>query len=181
MRSRYRVLESKGIHFITSTTVQWLPVFTSDKYFRLFINSLKYCQKYKDLKIYAYVILDNHFHMIVSANNLSNTIQSLKRFTAQNIISLAEKQSKEWLLNQLSYYKKGHKLNCRHQIWQEGFYPEYIMSDKMLFQKINYIHNNPVKRGYVDKPEYWKYSSARNIILDDHSIIELDSLPVLLI
>jgi hypothetical protein len=44
----------------------------------------------------------------------------------------------------------------------------------MLFQKIEYIHYNPVKRGYVDEPEYWRYSSARNYLNDDHTIIEVD-------
>ena len=47
----------------------------------------------------------------------------------------------------------------------------------MLRQKIVYIHNNPVRRGYVDAPEHWRYSSARNYECDDHSVLEIDPLP----
>jgi REP element-mobilizing transposase RayT len=181
MRSRYKITQNDGLHFITSTTIEWIPVFTSDNQFKIFIDSVKFCQKHKNLKVYAYVILENHFHMIVSGNNLSNTIQSLKRYTTQQIIKLSEKQSKKWLLNQLSFYKKRHKIQSKNQLWQEGFHPELIFNDRMLIQKIEYIHYNPVKRGVVDRPEYWKYSSARNFILDDHSVITLDMLPILLI
>jgi REP element-mobilizing transposase RayT len=49
-----------------------------------------------------------------------------------------------------------------HQVWQEGFHPKQIIGDSMMIQKIEYIHNNPVKRGFVDFPEDWRYSSARN-------------------
>jgi hypothetical protein len=47
----------------------------------------------------------------------------------------------------------------------------------MLNQKTDYIHTNPVRRGYIDVPEHWRYSSARNYYLDDHSVLEIDPLP----
>lgn len=84
---------------------------------------------------------------------------------------------KKWLLNQLAYYKKRHKIHSDHQVWQEGYHPELILSPEMLRQKLDYIHYNPVKRGYVAAPEHWLYSSARNHVLGDDSIIELDPLP----
>ena len=174
MRSRYKITEEDGLYFISSTIVEWIPVFTSVNYFEILIDSMKHCQKNKNLKIYAFVILENHFHMIVVSERLLRTIQSLKRHTAQEIIMAVENQEKKWLLNQLAFYKKRHKIHSAHQIWQEGFHPELILNDKMLIQKFDYIHQNPVKKGYVDKPEHWRYSSARNFILDDHSVIELD-------
>ena len=48
-----------------------------------------------------------------------------------------------------------------YQVWQEGSHPQEIYGEKMLIQKIEYIHNNPVRRGYVDEAGYWRYSSAR--------------------
>lgn len=45
-----------------------------------------------------------------------------------------------------------------------------------LFQKIEYVHNNPVRKGYVEAPEYWTYSSARNYISNDDSVIEIQKL-----
>ena len=83
---------------------------------------------------------------------------------------------KEWLLNQLAFYKKKHKTASTFQVWQEGFHPQLLFDDEVLAQKVDYIHFNPVKRGFVESPEYWRYSSARNYLKEDHSIIEIDSL-----
>ena len=68
------------------------------------------------------------------------------------------------LLKQLSFYKSEHKKNRNYQVWQEGSHPEMILSEKMFQAKLEYIHNNPVKRGYVDQPDHWRYSSARNYL-----------------
>ena len=78
------------------------------------------------------------------------------------------------MLNQLEFYKKKHKKNSLYQVWQEGTHPELIQTEKMLFQKIEYIHYNPVLRGYVDASEHWRYSSARNYLDDHYSIIDVD-------
>ncbi len=90
----------------------------------------------------------------------------------------ALKKEIETLHDELAYYKKRHKTKSDHQVWQEGYHPELIESDGMLRQKMEYIHNNPVKRGLVAAPEHWLYSSARNYLVGDSSVIELDTLPV---
>ena len=48
------------------------------------------------------------------------------------------------------------------RVWQEGLQPKLIQNDATMISKINYIHHNPVKRGYVDEAIHWRYSSARN-------------------
>ena len=174
MRDRYKIVEKDGIHFLTSTINEWLPVFTSQTYFELIIDSLKFYIENKYFRLYAYVIVENHFHMIVSSPHLSETVASLRKYTARKIIRQLEKDQKFWLLNQLAFYKKRHKKRSRYQIWQEGIHPEFIQTGRMLCQKLDYIHYNPVLRGYVDLPEHWRYSSARNYLYDDHSIIEVD-------
>ena len=178
MRSRYKITEEDGVYFVTSTITEWLPVFTSREYFEIVVDALRFCQEKKALMLYAYVILENHFHLVVSGSDLSNIMQSLKRHTSRQIIQVLKTHRKEWLLNQLAFYKKKYKSESTYQVWQEGFHPELIQSDDMLVQKIEYIHYNPVKRGYVDEAEYWRYSSARNFVLNDHSVIRLASLSV---
>ena len=178
MRSRYKISEENGFYFATSTITEWLPVFTSERYFEIIVSSLQFCIENKGLKLYAYVILDNHFHLVVSAPDLSKTMTSMKKFTAHEIIKQLKEDKKEWLLNQLAYYKKRHKKGSIHQVWQEGFHPQLLVTEEMLIQKINYLHKNPVKRGFVDSPEYWRFSSARNYLLNDHSIIEVEVLSV---
>jgi putative transposase len=180
MRSRYKITDKDGIYFITSTIVEWIPVFTGKPYFELLIQSFARfaCRENKGLRLFGYVILDNHFHAIVGGSNLSRIMADLKKFTAKTILAQLQHDNKAWLLNQLAYYKKRHKTESDYQVWQEGYHPELIISEEMLLQKLDYIHYNPVKRGYVAAPEHWLYSSARNFVLGDHSIIELDSLPV---
>ena len=66
------------------------------------------------------------------------------------------------ILDQLKFYKKAHKTESQYQLWQEGYQPKLIQGEKMFIDRINYIHQNPVKRGYVDEPKHWRYSSARD-------------------
>jgi len=66
------------------------------------------------------------------------------------------------LLKQLAFYKLKHKTASNYQFWQEGTHPQQIINEQMMLQKLDYIHYNQVKRGYVDLPEHWRYSSARD-------------------
>ena len=177
MRSRYKIIEEKCIYFITSTIVEWIPVFTSEPYFKIIIESIRFCQINKGLKVFAYVIMDNHFHLIVSDEKLSDIISSLKKHTAKKIIEQLQSDKKLWLLNQIKYYKKKYKKYSTYQIWQEGFHPQLISSIEMLDQKIEYVHFNSVKRGFVISPEDWKYSSANNRDLNGETILRIDELP----
>ena len=178
MRSRYKIIQKEGIYFVTSTTVEWIPIFTTRKYFDIIIQSLKFCKKHKGLKLYAFVILDNHFHLIVSAPELSDTLASLKMFTAKEIVMQLKQDNKQWLLNQLAFYKKINKTKSDYQVWQEGVHPEWILNNEMLIQKAQYIHYNPVRRGLVEMSEHWLYSSSRNYLLNDHSVIQIDEMLV---
>lgn len=132
---------------------------------RIIINSLRYCGDNKGLKIFAYVVMDNHVHLIVSGPNLPLIMKDFKSYTAREIIKTAECEKREWLLNQLRYYKRLHKIESEHQVWQEGFHPQMITTEEMLRQKLEYIHNNPLRRKLVERPEHWNYSGASNYIL----------------
>jgi REP element-mobilizing transposase RayT len=160
MRSRYRVHDSSLPHFVTCTILEWLPVFTTGSMCDLLVESLRFCQQEKDLKIPAWVILDNHFHAILGAPDLGNVLGQLKRFTAARILEELRSQLREWLLNQLHFYCARHKTLSEHQVWQEGSHPQSIRSDQVMQQKRDYIHLNSVRRGLVSLPEHWRYSSA---------------------
>jgi REP-associated tyrosine transposase len=176
MRSRYKIIDEENLYFITSTVQKWIPVFTCEKYFNILIESFRYSQREKNLKVYSYVILDNHFHSIVSSENIKQTLASLKSFTARTIIDQLKIDKKDWLLNQLHYYKVKYKTNSEYQFWQEGFHPQIIYSEKVFRQKTEYIHNNPVRRGLVTEPQYWRFSSAASCILGLQGDLEIDML-----
>lgn len=78
------------------------------------------------------------------------------------MLDVLKAQGAERTLKQLAFYKKAHKTDREYQVWEEGSHPQQIQSDEMMRQKIEYIHNNPVKRGYIDNPVHWRNSSARN-------------------
>jgi len=176
MRSRYKIVDPDEIYFLTCTIVEWIPAIVGADACGIVIDALRFCRENKGLRIYAYVIMENHIHLIAEAPELNRTLQSFKRHTARELIQHCERTKKAWLLNQFAYFKKAHKRASKHQVWQEGIYPKLIRSDAMLTQKITYIHDNPVRRGWVDAPEHWRYSSARNYILGDHSVLEIDLL-----
>ena len=175
MRSRYQFEDGKGLYFITSTIVEFIPVFTSDTYFNIVTDSLSYCRNKKEVEIIAYVIMDNHFHLLIYSDQLSNKIKSIKRYTAREIIKQAKQDGKEWLLNQFSFYKKSYKRKSKYQVWQEGVHPKLIQNMEMARQKMDYIHYNPVRKGLVKKPEAWVYSSASNYVTGE-GIIEIDKI-----
>jgi len=160
IRTRYRILEPDHAHFVTSTVVEWLPVFTSSACCDILVCSFEHCREHKGLRIHAWVILDNHFHAIVAGQELANTLRDLKRFTSRVLLEQIRAEGRDWLLNQLAYYRAAHKSTSAHQVWQEGVHPEVILGDAMMLQKLEYLHNNPVKRGMVAAPEDWRYSLA---------------------
>ena len=173
MRSRYRVHHPDRAHFVTCTIVEWLPVFTSSACCDILVESFLHCRQNKRLKIYAWVILDNHFHAILAAPDLSAVLRDLKSFTARGILQQLPAEGRDWLLNQLRYYRGGHKPNP-YQVWQEGSHPQVIMDDATMLQKLGYLHNNPVKRGWVTAPEHWCYSSAHEWLPGAQPLVRCD-------
>ena len=161
-RSRYKIYEPTKPHFITSTILHWIPVFTKQESVEILIQSFKHLQKSDDLKVFAYVVLENHFHLVASSSDISKSMQKFKSFTTKEILQLLQTKGVKTILEQLAFYKKAHKTTTQYQLWQEGIQPKLIENEEMMINKIEYIHNNPVKRGYVEKAEHWRYSSARD-------------------
>lgn len=117
--------------------------------------------------MHGYVIMPNHVHDIVSAEqpaNLSNIMRDLNRFTSRRISEIFEKTDQ---IDILSVF---------HKAAEEGFHPIAIDSEKFFWEKLNYLHENPVRKGLVKQAVHWKYSSARNYYLDDHSTIQIECL-----
>ncbi len=108
------------------------------------------------------MILENHLHLVASSPELQKDIQNFKSYTARRIIDLLRDISSDTLLRQLKSEKLSHKTASEYQVWQEGSHPKQIRTSEMMTQKLEYIHYNPVKRGYVDDSVHWRYSSARN-------------------
>lgn len=163
-RSRYKIFEDDEHipYFLTATVVNWLPLLNAPWVVDILLDSLRFLQGNGRLTLYAYVILENHLHLIAAALDLSKEMGNFKSFTARRIIDQYHEQQAEHILTHLAWHKRPSKTDRRYQFWQEGSHPQRISNREMMQQKIAYIHNNPVKRGWVDDPIHWRYSSARN-------------------
>jgi len=161
-RSRYTIKETALPHFLTCTVVNWLPLFSDRANAQILLDSLAWLQQENRMRLYGYVIMENHIHLVAGGDELSGALASFKSFTARRLIDRLKEQGAEDRLKQLVFYKEAHKRDREHQVWQEGSHPQAIQGEEMMRQKLDYLHYNPVRRGYVDTPEHWRYSSARD-------------------
>ncbi|MFO8009612.1 MAG: transposase [Dehalococcoidia bacterium] len=162
-RSRYRMLHGDtSPYFLTCTTTNWIALFGNMEIARIILDSLRFLIDDGRLAIHGYVIMENHIHLIASSENLSEEIKNFKSFTARSIIDHLKAQHNSCILHELSFHRKRHKSDQQYQLWQEGSHPEAIQNQHMLKQKLDYIHYNPVRRGYVNDPAHWPYSSYRD-------------------
>ncbi|MCZ4694816.1 transposase [Ancylomarina euxinus] len=155
------------VYFLTLTVVEWVDVFTRPVYKHIIIDSLIFCQKEKGLIIYSWCLMSNHLHLIVQAKediNLSDILRDFKKFTSKQIIKrmLENPESRrEWMLDRFRFAGK-FKKNVTYKFWQDGNEAKEIHSSEFLLQKLEYIHDNPVKAEIVENPNDYKYSSAIN-------------------
>lgn len=164
MPQRFRVYEGAYPHFITSSVIYWTPIFTRDDYFRVLVDSLSYCVSEKGLLVHGYVIMPNHFHMMCSQSEreLSAVICDIKSFTSRQIADKLEQDGRSSWLKAMS----SSRLHRRAQVkvWQDEFHPEEVRTKRFFNQKLEYMHNNPVRAGFVDDPAEWKYSRQGSTI-----------------
>jgi len=144
------------------TVVGWLPIFANREVADIILNSIRYLQEEKNAKLYAYVIMKNHLHCVIQSDELTKVIQSFKSYTARAIIDYFTERQNIVILKKLKQNKLSYKTKSEYQVWQEGSHPEEITTDAMMNQKVEYIHSNPVRSGYVEEASSWSYSSAQN-------------------
>jgi REP element-mobilizing transposase RayT len=169
MSRNYKFLNPEGLYFISFAVVGWLDVFTRNEYRDLFLESVVFCQKEKGLEIHAWCIMTSHIHLVfrsVNGQKPELLIGDLKRFTSKSLVKAItenpRESRKEFLLD---FFKKeaGKSSNVTgHQFWRHDNKPIELWSNRVIKQKIDYVHQNPVESGLVYKAEDYIYSSARD-------------------
>jgi len=140
------------IYFLTFTVKDWCRVLDRYDRFEILSDSIEYCRKHKGLMVYAYVFMPNHIHLVVFAPDMIAFVRDFKRYTASKIIEDMYHTEPDLL--------ELFKNENRFELWRKTNMPKLIESEKYLLQKINYIHNNPVRKQYVQRSEQWYWSSA---------------------
>ncbi len=167
MSTGYKIEDQTALYYLTLQVVDWVDIFTRQIYRDIVIDSLKFCQQNKGLQIFGYVIMSNHLHLIANSPNggLSETLRDFKKFTARTIINTianGNESRSDWMLNRFEFNAKRHSRNEKYQFWTHENHAVILYSNDFIQEKLEYLHNNPVRAGIVEKPEEYLYSSARN-------------------
>ena len=179
MSSKYNVGEDAIPHFVTFSVVGWIDVFSREQYKELFVESLKYCQENKGLVLHAWVVMTNHAHLIISSNTnkIEDIVRDLKKYTSKKITAAIQdnptESRKEWMLNIFSFAGKSNSNNKDFQFWKQDYHPIELNTPKKFKQRLDYLHENPVRSGLVWEPWHYKYSSAIDYYTNEHGLLKL--------
>lgn len=182
MRSglHYSIRKDKS-YFLTMTIVEWIDLFTRKNHKELIVESLKYCMKNKGLHIYGWCLMPSHLHMIANTEigfELADVIRDFKRFTCNQLIDQIKNQSesrRDWLLDKFSFAAKQSPKNKHFKVWRDGNHAIELFTERVTWQKLKYIHRNPVVEKIVYKEEEYLFSSARNYY-NLPNVLEIDCL-----
>ncbi len=171
------------LHYLTASTYHRARLFDSDRFREHFVRTLDQLRSGLDFKILGYVLMPEHFHLLIWPSeraNPSQIVQRLKERTAIFILkNLRQNRQLPWCrktLDRLTLPPTVHR-HGPYRVWQRRFYDLNVWSEKKRLEKLNYMHGNPVKRGLVTSPDQWLWSSFRFYYLEDTSLIAMDRLP----
>lgn len=154
-----------SIYYITLTIHRWYYLFDRYNRWNILSDSLQYCMKEKQLKLYGFVFMLNHLHLIIQSKDTGGFLRDFKKYTSKEFKRNIEKYES----NILNLFKNS---DGAYQFWQTTNMPVVIESKKFYLQKLNYMYFNPVRKQYVLKLEDWYWSSAnRNCVLKPNANI----------
>ena len=168
MSRKYKFRDDDRLYFVTFAVVAWIDVFTRAEYKDTLLDTVRYCQQHKGLELYAYCIMPNHVHMIIGSHKqpLVDIMRDLKGFSAKQLLKQIQahpqESRKEWMLNLMRQAGAKNSNNTHFQFWMQHNKPIELDTNAIMDQKLDYIHNNPVVAGFVDQPDAWLYSSAKD-------------------
>ncbi len=141
MDGKYRISNPEGVYFITFAVVDWIDVFTRNRYREIFVDSLNYCIDKKGLVVYAWVLMSNHVHLVCKAEerNLSDIIRDLKRHTSKSILRSIEEEPesrRDWMLCQFDKAGTNNSNNKFFQFWQQDNLENPTKQSNRIYTKV---------------------------------------------
>ena len=152
-------MELDKIYFFTATIKDWIPLLDKKEYKEIVLKSLKFLHDKRLIQIYGFVIMPNHIHLIwqmLEMNGKESPHSSFLKFTAHEFLNKIRNEYPELL--KLFEVDEVNKL---HSFWQRDPMDTEIFTPKVIFQKLEYIHNNPCKGKWMlaENPVSYPYSS----------------------
>ena len=180
MSRKYKFYTQDKAYFVSFSVVYWMDVFTRNIYRDILVDSLNYCIKNKGLLVYSWVIMTNHVHLVMGTNDkrMEDIMRDMKGFSSKKLLKAIEdnpqESRKKWLL--WFFERAGNKNpnNTKYQFWQQHNHPIILDKNAIFDQKMNYLHQNPVKAGFVSSPEDFIYSSARDYYTGEKGLVDIE-------
>ncbi len=147
------------LHYITTSCHKRRPLLALSTRRDLFVEVLERVRRRYHFVVVGYVVMPEHVHLLLSEperGNPSTVMQALKQGFARRILGKLRSQA-----------SGGRDGDCEDHIWQRRFYDFVLWTAQKRQEKLHYIHQNPVEQGLVDKPEQWRWSSARHYLLGE--------------
>jgi putative transposase len=160
---RYRIVNEVGLYYVTFTVVEWLPVFIDEFACKIITDSFNFCVKNKSLGVNAYVIMPTHLHAILfdvdfNAERLKHTLDDMRKFTGRQLLNYSSKHFPKCFTQEFQTHAGKDR---ERRFWQPTQHPVGIVSEVFWKQKLDYLHQNPCRKGLVLFSEDWRFSSAR--------------------
>ncbi len=166
---RYRFHSDGAVFFLTFSVVEWLPVFVSESACKIVTESLNSCHRNKGLRTNAYVIMPTHmhaimFHATLDANSLENTLTDFRKFTGRQLADFCERNMPACFARTLREAAGSGELHRtpdrERRFWQPTRHPEQLETESFWKVKLDYLHENPCRKGLVSCADHWRFSSA---------------------
>ena len=155
MSTKYKFHDQDKLYFVSVAVINWIDLFICNEYSDIMLESWRHCQEYKGLEIYGWCIMSSHIHMIIGTHGdkLDNIMRDMKKHTSvalkKAIKEHPEESRREWMLWMMDRAGKKNGQNVNFQLWQQDNHPIELFDHKILHQKLDYMHYNPVVAGIV--------------------------------
>jgi REP-associated tyrosine transposase len=196
MPSRLKRYQEDGqLHYVTFTCYHRIQYLNSAFARDLFEQALERVRRWYNLEIIGYVVMPEHVHLLLSEperSTLAVALQMLKQISSRQLHKMGGPRFRPSLAKRgesnglpfrpqalggprfrLPLAKRGEQVD--HPVWQKRYYDFNVFSDHKRIEKLRYMHRNPVKRGLVEKPEDWKWSSYCHYLTGLEGVVEIES------
>ena len=160
------------LHFITCSCYQRKPLLNTTRRRDLFLTVLEQVRRRYQFVVVGYVVMPEHVHLLLSepqARSPSTVMQALKLGFARRILAQTRRHGSQSTLFDVSL----------QHVWQKRFYDFNVWSLHKQMEKLNYMHDNPVRRGLVVSPELWRWSSYRSYLKGETGRVRINQWDVL--
>jgi REP element-mobilizing transposase RayT len=122
-----------GTYFLTFTIRKWYYILDRYNRWDILAESLEYCKKNKSLKLYSFVFMINHIHIIINSPDVAGFIRDFKKHTSREIV----KNIKYHEPNVFNLFETG---NGKYELWDRTNMPKHVETERYFQQKVSYIH-----------------------------------------